>query len=210
MALGYLAKGNYVACFGGNTMLNAIPSDSTFPPNPAPNMAGVFGMVRINKYPMSARVGRGTPIKKITDGTSKTVLLSEVLTWDEPDGDQTGVNGEPGNDDWRGVWMIPSMGASAFTGKFPPDAPGPDPDHGADVIPACASKITPQGMLIMPCVENTDSGGNIYASARSRHRGGVTTAMADGSVRFTSDSIDRKTWSALCTRAGGEVLSGGY
>jgi prepilin-type N-terminal cleavage/methylation domain-containing protein/prepilin-type processing-associated H-X9-DG protein len=208
MALGYLAKGNYVACFGGNTMLNAIPSDSTNPPNPAPNMAGVFGMVRINKYPMSARTGRGTPIKKITDGTSKTVLLSEVLTWDEPDGDQTGVNGEPGNDDWRGVWMIPSVGASAFTGKFPPDAPGPDPDHGADVIPACASKITPQGMLIMPCVENTDSGGSIYASARSRHRGGVTTAMADGSVRFTSDSVDPKLWRSLCTRAGGEVISG--
>jgi prepilin-type N-terminal cleavage/methylation domain-containing protein/prepilin-type processing-associated H-X9-DG protein len=199
MALGHLSKANYVACFGGNTMLNAVPTQSVFPPNPQPQMAGIFGMVRIHKYPLTARFGKGTSIRQITDGLSKTLLLSEVLTWDEPDGDNVGDNGEPGNDDWRGVWMVPSVGASAFTARYSPNSNQPD------VIPACGSKITPQGMLEMPCQENTDSGGNIWASARSRHRGGVNAAMADGSVRFVADGVSQQVWQALATRAGHET-----
>ena len=35
---------------------------------------------------------------------------------------------------------------------------------------------------------------------------GVTVAMADGSVRFLSKSIDKATFMALCTRNGGEMV----
>jgi prepilin-type N-terminal cleavage/methylation domain-containing protein/prepilin-type processing-associated H-X9-DG protein len=201
MALGHLSKANFVACFGGNTMLNAVPTQSVFPPNPQPQMAGVFGMVRIRKYPLTARFGKGTPVRQISDGLSKTLLLSEVLTWDEADSDNIGDNGQPGNDDWRGTWMVPSVGASAFTARYPPNSNQPD------VIPACGSKITAQGMLEMPCQENTDSGGNSWASARSRHRGGVNATMADGSVHFFADGIDSHVWQSLSTRAGGESVS---
>ena len=38
------------------------------------------------------------------------------------------------------------------------------------------------------------------------HRGGVMVAMADGSVRFLSESIDPKVFEALSTVAGGESL----
>jgi prepilin-type processing-associated H-X9-DG protein len=41
-------------------------------------------------------------------------------------------------------------------------------------------------------------------AARSRHPGGVHACLADGSVRFVSDSIAPSTWFALWTRAGGE------
>ncbi|WP_165251144.1 DUF1559 domain-containing protein [Paludisphaera soli] len=41
----------------------------------------------------------------------------------------------------------------------------------------------------------------------SNHSGGVNVAMGDGSVRFIKDSINRQTWWALGTRAGGEVVS---
>jgi prepilin-type N-terminal cleavage/methylation domain-containing protein/prepilin-type processing-associated H-X9-DG protein len=41
----------------------------------------------------------------------------------------------------------------------------------------------------------------------SRHPGGVNLLMGDGSVKFIKDSIDRTTWRALGTIAGGEVIS---
>ncbi|MCI0739718.1 MAG: DUF1559 domain-containing protein [Gemmataceae bacterium] len=42
---------------------------------------------------------------------------------------------------------------------------------------------------------------------RSRHPGGLQFALADGSVRFVSDSIVLSTYRALATRNGGEVVS---
>nr|WP_303652692.1 DUF1559 domain-containing protein [Paludisphaera mucosa] len=44
-------------------------------------------------------------------------------------------------------------------------------------------------------------------SASSFHPGGVNTAFCDGSVRFIKNSIDRETWRALGTMAGGEIVS---
>ncbi len=42
---------------------------------------------------------------------------------------------------------------------------------------------------------------------RSRHRGGLNFALADGSVRFIHDSIDLTTYRALATIRGGEAVS---
>jgi hypothetical protein len=39
----------------------------------------------------------------------------------------------------------------------------------------------------------------------SRHPGGAQVVMADVTVRFFSETIDRQLWSALGTRFGGEV-----
>jgi prepilin-type N-terminal cleavage/methylation domain-containing protein/prepilin-type processing-associated H-X9-DG protein len=47
----------------------------------------------------------------------------------------------------------------------------------------------------------------VLSNADSYHPGGVNTLMADGSVRFMKDSINPRTWMALGTRQGGEVLS---
>jgi len=41
----------------------------------------------------------------------------------------------------------------------------------------------------------------------SRHPGGIQVTLADGSVRFISDSINQFTFNALGSRAGGEVVS---
>ncbi len=46
-----------------------------------------------------------------------------------------------------------------------------------------------------------------YYSATSNHPGGVNVGMADGSVRFIKNTINMRTWWALGTRAGGEVIS---
>ncbi len=41
---------------------------------------------------------------------------------------------------------------------------------------------------------------------RSYHVGGAQFALADGSVRFMSENMDLKTYQALATRQGGEVV----
>jgi prepilin-type N-terminal cleavage/methylation domain-containing protein/prepilin-type processing-associated H-X9-DG protein len=46
-----------------------------------------------------------------------------------------------------------------------------------------------------------------HAAARSYHPGGANAGFCDGSVRFFKNSINPVTWSALGTRAGGEVIS---
>jgi prepilin-type N-terminal cleavage/methylation domain-containing protein/prepilin-type processing-associated H-X9-DG protein len=223
MALAHLSKGNYVACFGGDTMLCAVPPDSVnpIPPDECPQMAGMFGMVHIRKYPIGARLGRGFAIAKVTDGTSNTVMLSEILAWNDPNEQgapvvDSGV-GE-GNDDWRGVWMIPAMGASAFSGRFPPNSTGLQTDfrggpavESRDAIAACGTGLDPAkspqhpDSLILPCRE--ESGSNTWASARSAHNEGVNAAMGDGSVAFVADDVDALVWHGMCTRAGEEVVS---
>lgn len=202
MGLAHLSRGNYAVCFGGNTMLNAVPPISRNPENPDPHFAGMFGMVRIKKWPVTVRLGKGYRVAKVSDGMSNTVMLSEVLTWNE-----TNERGMPvddgvgqGNDDWRGVWMIPSVGASAFTGRFPPNSGEPD------LIPACGTGLMETAVANeIPCEEELSSA-NIWASARSKHRGGVNAAMGDGSVRFVNDDIDQPVWQAACTRAGDDVV----
>jgi prepilin-type N-terminal cleavage/methylation domain-containing protein/prepilin-type processing-associated H-X9-DG protein len=212
IAFGHLTKANYVACFGGFEMLDAIPPDSVFPPktvnsNTKRDMAGIFTMVHIHKNPPAGRLGRGSRVAQVTDGMSKTVLISELLTWDgETDTtDDTGNTGAGGNDDWRGVWMIPSVGASAFTGRYPPNSSEPD------AIPGCSQSIEGSGAYIeMPCKRYADgNSGHLWASPRSRHNGGVNAAMGDSSVRFVSNDVDQLVWQAACTRAGEEPEANG-
>jgi prepilin-type N-terminal cleavage/methylation domain-containing protein/prepilin-type processing-associated H-X9-DG protein len=50
---------------------------------------------------------------------------------------------------------------------------------------------------------NVDS----FIGPSSLHPGGVNVLLLDGSVRFVKSTIDLRTWNALGTRAGGEVIS---
>jgi len=47
----------------------------------------------------------------------------------------------------------------------------------------------------------------VLSNADSYHAGGVNCMMGDGSVKFIKDSINQRTWWALGTKAGGEVVS---
>ena len=49
-----------------------------------------------------------------------------------------------------------------------------------------------------------------YASARSRHPGGVNVMFGDGSVHFINDTIALFTWQALGSMGGGETLQNGF
>ena len=52
---------------------------------------------------------------------------------------------------------------------------------------------------------NTDSSWSV--SATSSHPGGVNVTMADGSVKFVKNTVNKIVWWALSTKAGGEVIS---
>jgi prepilin-type N-terminal cleavage/methylation domain-containing protein/prepilin-type processing-associated H-X9-DG protein len=192
----HLLKGNYAACFGGNAFIDATPAGD-------PRMRGVFFVVTqgVRKFPLGSRhgIGKGTRIVEIRDGTSNTVMLSEVLAIHTPDGRTSSTQPAGMNRDVRGAMLIPMMGGNVFSTKFPPNSPG------TDVIPSCDPTIIPAGDPMM-CTRNV-ADGNTWAAARSYHSGGVNAALADGSVRFVRDSISPAIWQAMGTARGGEVVN---
>jgi prepilin-type N-terminal cleavage/methylation domain-containing protein len=118
------------------------------------------------------------------DGSSNTLMLSELL------------QGQNSND-LRGLtWFGP---ASGFTTHNPPNSSTPDYlDNGW--CPA-ESQTIPD----WPCQPAT-SANPVNFNARSRHTGGVSAVLCDGSVHFISDSIDLATWRNLSTMSDGAVL----
>jgi len=172
-----LAKANYVANFGSDTYMSFQVTAK----------AGPFGVSPVPQTPAPARwgYGKGVKLRAITDGTSNTMLLSEIL-------------GTSSTTDGRGVWIWPSMGGNVFSAKFPPNS------AGTDVFPGCPGSFT--GPAALKCKQNR-SDGNVWASARSNHSGGVNVTMADGSVRMVVDAIPLATWQAISTISGQEILN---
>lgn len=70
----------------------------------------------------------------------------------------------------------------------------------------CSSGGLPYDIDFVGVAETSSTTAATYAAitARSYHAGLVNAAMMDGSVRSVTDSINRATWQALSTRAGGE------
>ncbi len=134
-------------------------------------------------------IGEGTRLREVADGTSNTLLASEVLTWDSAR-------------DARGVYAMGAMGSSLFSCRYPPNA------EQTDQIAVCDESIpTTQAHLVCTEMRTTN---DVWASARSNHAQGVNGSLVDGSVRFFAQTIELAVWQALSTRAGGEprVASG--
>ena len=197
-----LLKGNYVGCFGGRFQRDYSPGSQ---------FGGVFGAVtNVVKYPYGERfgLGKGTRLVGITDGTSNTVMMSEVLAVHTPD-TRTSSSAPSGmNRDIRGAFLCPMVGGNAFTGAFPPNSRGTDVMMGCPPAgdPAALPNTDPR-FCTLNADANATSGGQWQVAARSRHTGGVNACMADGSVRFFRDGIPQQQWSALCTKSGGEVVA---
>ncbi len=145
----------------------------------------------------------GASIDHITDGTSQTLLLGEIITDSQS------------NDDSRGAWNF--QGGTAFTGGVPVVAPSTaaiqSNMRGPNVVfsPADAGKLGDH----TPYCPNTRAvsdhryfcfDGSQGVAVRSTHAGGANVALADASVRFVTDSVDLLTWYALHTIAGREVI----
>ena len=70
----------------------------------------------------------------------------------------------------------------------------------------CYNHMTTPNSPTPDCLEIGILPGRARATARSYHAAGANVAMADGSVRFASANVNFRTWQALGTRAGGEVI----
>jgi len=121
----------------------------------------------------------------VIDGTSNTLMASEGIIR----GKSTGGWGGAG-----GYWGGAPHGGYGFTTLEPPNSPL------ADRVYSCKSTTWPQA----PC--SSTSGTNDHRNfARSYHPGGANFAVADGSVRFISETINLTTYHAIGTRREGEV-----
>jgi len=212
------------------------PSDSPYPGgatgyvNYAYSMGSTVGWnanspqgARMLQYGDNSAAGGETTYADIRDGTSNTILASEMNTgdndgnsfsyqqdwvravahpaavapctnntalWSQAMLDTYGAScvaaGQYGSSTGR-YWMSPSAHKTWFNTLAPPNWKYPD----------CHS-----------CTGCGDTDGQGVWPARSRHPGGANSAMVDGSVRFTSETIDLTAYQSLGTRANGDQAPG--
>jgi prepilin-type N-terminal cleavage/methylation domain-containing protein/prepilin-type processing-associated H-X9-DG protein len=152
------------------------------------------GPIGTTNYLRSAfgHLGR-TSFRTIKDGQSNTVFVAEVL--------------QGALYDVRGVMWSSVPGGGSFMTRFGPNKLNDylNLASGGDQLNQPIFCV-PEPVLGLPC-QSINSDNNAFAAARSRHPGGINALFGDGSVKFLKDTIDHKTWIALNTIAGGEVLS---
>lgn len=115
------------------------------------------------------------------DGTSNTFLAAECLKTVQGEAD-----GETRSCIWNGSY-------AGFTTFLRPNDTSPDHVQNNFCNPNDGNP---------PCIGGQPRNIN---GARSKHLGGVTVTMCDGSVHFITDDIDLDIWRALSTAQGGEV-----
>jgi prepilin-type N-terminal cleavage/methylation domain-containing protein/prepilin-type processing-associated H-X9-DG protein len=187
------AKGNIAANWGNTHYYQNeqgrgngnYPSDSGGDPFNGPLGTATFGGA-----PFQGNISNN--LRSITDGTSNTVLCSEVIMGlNAPGGLMYDHRGDLFNDDYN---------CTMFMGYTPPNSTTPDAMGGdANGRPWCSYGLGPN---VPPCT----GGQPAFNASRSRHSGGVNTLMADGSVRWFKNSINVNAWRGLCTMAGSEVI----
>ncbi len=178
-------KGNYGASFGNTYWGQDIPA--TRPPmlDPVTGVVPVFLRSAFGHYTIG--------LSAITDGLSNTVFVAEVLQGEIYD--------------VRGVMWSTIPGGGSFFSRMPPNNPVDYYQTGyyGDQLNQTIFCVNEPGMDL-PC---TGGAGDqmAYAGARSRHPGGINVLMGDGSARFLKNSVNMRTWIALNTISGSEVIS---
>src|SRR5207248_3585393 len=114
---------------------------------------------------------RTTRLTDFTDGTSNTMLMSEV-TQALVDTDYD-IRGDMLNDD-RPCTQFMTLNT---------------PNSGTDVSPYCDANTYPRNP---PCTNSANT--YSHKAARSKHGGGVNVVFGDGSIHFVRDGIALTTW----------------
>ena len=128
----------------------------------------------------------------VTDGTSNTIMLAEVA-------------GQP--DIWTSEGRMNATRFAAYSDDKVVDLGGryvasdgtgwADPDNGFSINGATQNGLDKYG----PYMINRINTSEVF----SFHTGMAIVAMADGSVKSVSDSVDTLLFVGACTRSGGEV-----
>jgi hypothetical protein len=135
-----------------------------------PRVHGVFGY------------NHGDKFSQITDGTSKTLLTSELIA-----GGPCSVRGS-----------FPYDEGPVFMQFYLPNDPTPDLVRWCDD----ADKATGAAA---PCIDSVSQLNMVLHTSRSMHPGGVVVSMCDASVQFVSDDVNLFVWRAMGTPRGQET-----
>jgi|GEM_PF-229029 len=143
-------------------------------------------------------INYGAVLQEIPDGTSTTVLFTEV---------RIGV----GPNDPRGVWALGYPGSSITAANAIGDCPTPnDRSETSDDVQGCPDFYYP-GIGTRDRIGCNTGFANLgwpswQAQSRSRHFGGVNACFADGSVHFIRDSIDQGVWFGVLSANDGSSI----
>ncbi|MEM8681315.1 MAG: DUF1559 domain-containing protein [Planctomycetota bacterium] len=186
-------RGNYRGCAGTGDMYGRRPHANDH----GPIGIGIFGVLPGQSIDPGAAVRtRGCRLNQVGDGLSKTVMIAEGIV--------------PLFEGWGGALgetIYGNMGGTLMANTLTPNSTEPDLVYGP-----CPHQLGDSGYAA-PCFQRsssqwwTPSAAGSYVAARSKHAGGITCGMADGSVQFATDDVDRQVWRNLGTRDGGEVAS---
>jgi len=206
---------NYKACVGDDYLDNHRSARVPVPQlgNRTVDNRGIF------------QIERWLNISAILDGTSNTVMLGEMVAGagycEHPGSVSLNLGNQPPSaclariDPTNPRMLIRSFGCQ------PVEKPvGGRAWYGHPIYASFSTIVAPNGPSCHLQVDGADHMG----TASSRHPGGVNVAMADGSVRFVSQTIDTGNpavpddpfrsgpspwgvWGALGSRAAGEVVS---
>jgi len=185
-------KGSYVVSWGPTHYTQGLPNP--FVPSKSKPYAGgpletspVFSSA-FRPQKQSGILFPGRNFREFIDGTSSTLLMSEVIC----------TLPGPSKDDARGDIWGAGKTSSQFETYLAPNSQFPD---SMTDTKSCVDKTVVS--INPPC----DGLGDEFNGARSYHSGGVNCLLGDGSVRFIKNSISVPTWRALSTIDAGEVIS---
>ena len=149
--------------------------------------------------------GRGARAAEIVDGLSNTIAAAEVKAWNpyyrnaglsqpampqEPE-DICGLGGQFKTNSGHTEWVDGRVHQIGFTALFTPNT----------AVPCLIdNRIYDVDWTNMQEGKSAKVSTFAAVTARSYHAEGVQTALMDGSVRFTPDTIDLHVWRALATR----------
>ena len=195
-------RSNYVACFSPHGFQVEPEANETCLINGSMNggQKTTANPTVISTSPFVTKPGRAIfnffgvsrSIASVTDGTSKTIMISEVVS---------GSDLSELTLDYRGTWWV-DQGVGYSHWQTPNSA---QPDRMGDA-PGCVNYTSNK-----PGLPNILAGpggwGGWMTAARSRHPGGVIAAYADASVRFIDEMIASNVWTALGSMNGGDSIS---
>jgi prepilin-type N-terminal cleavage/methylation domain-containing protein/prepilin-type processing-associated H-X9-DG protein len=124
-------------------------------------------------------------VQNILDGTSSTLLASEVIITTALASGAYDHRGDLYNDDYN---------CAEFMAYTTPNSKVPDQVPSYCRYPNASNP---------PCISAKPA----FNAARSYHTGGVNALLCDGSVKFFKDSVNINVWRALSTTTGNEVIS---
>jgi prepilin-type N-terminal cleavage/methylation domain-containing protein/prepilin-type processing-associated H-X9-DG protein len=180
LATAVLSRGNYAASWGNTNWGQGVGSESVLA---TPYLQSAFGH--------NGRIS----FASVTDGSSNTVFMSEVL--------------QGTASDVRGLMWSVGAGSCSFFSRFTPNGVTDflGQFSGFDQIGDATSCVN-DPVHGLPCAVQTNHGNNTaYCASRSRHAGGVNSLFGDGSVHFMKNSVSATIWVGLNTIGSGEVIS---